>query len=305
MKKIAVGLLGLFMLVTVVFSGSCSSNPPASPATPTPTPLPSVSTLCTFTTAQPYYLAVDSQGNVYATTNNSTILKCTSAGVTSTYASSLTDTIGIAVDSSGNLYVADEGAKAVLKITSTTVTALGGSFSFNEPYAVALNSAATTLLISDVGADGVDALVLGSNTVSSVITSENSVDGLAYDANGNLYQTQGAYNCLIYVPSNFTSESVYAGSGTPGSANGALTSARFSDPLQIAMDSHGNIYVADNGNSAIRLVSTSGSTVSTLVGPSSMSPTVTQTLSSPTGVAVDGSGNVYFCAGYNIYKYKP
>jgi sugar lactone lactonase YvrE len=99
-------------------------------------------------------------------------------------------------------------------------------------------------------------------------------------------------------------ESVYAGSG-PGFANGSLFGAKFSDPLQIAMDSHGNIYVADNGNNAIRLVSTSGSTVSTLVGAAGDSPAVTQTLSSPTGVAVDGSGNVYYCAGDSIYKYKP
>lgn len=307
---VAAGLGALLLILTPLFStflNGCSSKAnPASPAA-TPTPLPSVSTLCTFTTGEPSYLAVDNQGNVYAATTGSTILKCTSAGVTSTYATGFSQTEGVAVDSSINLYVADAGAKTVSKITSGgTVSTLGGSFSFNTPWALAINSAATTLFISDVGANTIDTLVLGSNTASTIFNSIDSIEGLAVDANGDLYVSASAYNILSYIPSSFSYVGTYAGTGTGAFANGSLTSAEFYEPLQIAMDSHGNIYVADYKNNAIRVVSTSASTVGTLVGPAADSPTVTQTLSDPPfGVAVDGSGNVYFSAGYSIYKYKP
>ncbi len=296
---------------TPTLTGTPTATPTITPTssptvTSTSTPNPSVLTLGTFTSYQPYYLALDSQGDVYASTQNTGILKCTAAGVTSIYATGYTDTVGMAVDGSNTIYIADEGAQTANDIIpGHGGGVLGGSFSFNEPYALGVNSAASTLFISDIGANTVDAMVLGTGTTTSVLTSIDDVTGLAVDAGGDIYLSQGTYNYLGYSPSSFSSVSVYAGSGSAGSANGSLSNARFSDPLQIAMDSNGNIYVADSGNNAIRMVSTSSSTVSTLVGPAGMSPAVTQTLSGPTGVAVDGSGNVYFSAGSSIYKYIP
>lgn len=293
------------MVLSALLGGCPAKSNPASPAA-TPTPQPSLSTLCTFTASQIYYLAVDSQGNVYASTEAAHILKCTSMGVTSSFSSAFSNTAGLAVDSSDNLYVADQTLKTVSKITSQgTVSALAGSFSFDEPDALGINSNATTLFISDIGANAIDALVLGSNMASTVITSIDDVVGLALDPSWDIYLDQGSDNSFTYVHSSLSELDSYAGSGV-GFANGSLTTAKFNDPLQIAMDSHANIYVADTGNNAIRVISTSGSTVSTLVGVGADSPSFPQTFTSnPTGVAVDGSGNVYIAAGYSIYKYKP
>jgi hypothetical protein len=302
MVLLGVGLLGSVMLISSC--GSKSSPTSSSSGTGTPTvSVPSVSTLCTFASVTPYYLAVDTQGNVYATTNGGTIVKCTSAGVTSTYKSGFTTTVGVAVDGSGNLYVSDSGAKTVSKITTGgVVSTRGGAFTFNTPYALTINSNATTLFISDTGTFQIDALVLGSNSASSYFGGLGDPYGIAVETNGDIYYSNGSFgdDLLIVYPAY---ASAFAGTNAAGFANGALTSAKFDDPLQVALDSSENIYLADNANDAIREIS--GSVVSTLVGSAAESPTVTKTLSSPTGVAVDGSGNVYFTSGSTIYKYQP
>ena len=90
--------------------------------------------------------------------------------------------------------------------------------------------------------------------------------------------------------------STLAGTGAQGAADGPGSSATFSNPIGVAVDGAGNVYVAEANNNKIRKISAAG-VVSTLAGTGSQGaadgPGSSATFNSPTGVAVDGAGNVY------------
>ncbi|WP_201698491.1 beta-propeller domain-containing protein [Paraburkholderia hiiakae] len=109
--------------------------------------------------------------------------------------------------------------------------------------------------------------------------------GMAFDANGNLLIADSGNNVIRKITPGGTVSTV-AGSSAEGNADGTGMAASFSEPVDVAVDARGNIFVADGGNSAIRKISTAGA-VTTLAGGQKAS-----TFTWPTGVAVDPSGNV-------------
>ena len=143
--------------------------------------------------------------------------------------------IGVAVDSNGNVYVADSNNQRIRKITSGgQVTTLGGgqsSGSVNGPGAVATFW---------------------------------SPYGVAVDASGNVYVAD-TYNDLIREIESGDIVRTLAGTIVGGSADGNGTSASFLSPRGLAVDSSGNAYVADTNNHLIRKI-TPGGVVSTLAG---------------------------------------
>ena len=135
--------------------------------------------------------------------------------------------------------------------------------------------------------------VLGSADGAGTAAQFNRPTGVAVDASGNIYVAD-AKNHRIRKISSDSTVSTLAGS-TEGFSEGSGTAARFSEPVGLALDASGNVYVADSDNSRIRKITPDG-TVSTLAGGSAGFADGTATTArfdSPSGVAVDAAGNVY------------
>ena len=145
------------------------------------------------------------------------------------------DPFGIAVSTDGTIYVADAGES-------------------NRIRKIAPDGNVTTYVGAGEGfADGV-----GFNSAF------NTPSGLALDPQGNLFVTDTGNNRIRKVSPNGQVTTV-AGDGTAGYADGPAVQARFNGPIGIAVDAHGNIYVADSYNDRIRMISSDGQ-VSTVAG---------------------------------------
>lgn len=187
----------------------------------------------------PTGIVADAAGNIYVADNgNNLIRKITSKGVVTTFAGSgvrgATNGTGIAasfnqpqalaIDSAGNIYVADMGNNLVRKITALgVVTTLAGSGS------------------------------AGSANGTGAVASFNGPAGLAVDASGNVYVGDSNNNMVRKITKDGVVTTL-AGSGTAGKTNGALTSATFNSPQGIAVDAYGRLFVTDTGNSLIRMI---------------------------------------------------
>lgn len=134
----------------------------------------------------------------------------------------------------------------------------------------------------------------------------NEPGGILVDSSGNIYIADSG-NHRVRKISNGTITTI-AGTGSPGYTGdgGAATSAELNNPTGLALDSSGNLYIADAANNLIREVSPSG-TITTIAGNNSMGagytgdggPATTAQLNDPTAVAVDKYGNLYIADANN------
>ncbi len=283
----------------------------------------------------PNGVAVDDAGSVYvADFGNNLIRKITSAGAVTTLAGSGsvgsddgTGTAasfkypnGVAVDGSGNVYVADFGNDRIRKITSAgAVTTLAGSgsagaadgtgsvASFYSPDGVAVGGSGN-LYVADTDNNSIRKITpAGAVTTLAGSSVRGSADGLgtaasfyapagvAVDSSGDVYVVD-THNNLIRKITSAGAVAILAGSGVPGSANGIGTAASFNGSAAVAADASGNVYEADRNNNVIRKIASSGAVTIFAGSGSSGSADGTGSAASfngPTGLAVDGSGNVY------------
>ena len=254
----------------------------------------------------PFYLAVDSATNVYVTDSlNDTIRKLTPDGTNwqvttlaglagssgtndGTGAGARFDSpTGIGLDSSGNLYVADYVGSVIRHVTPEgVVRTIAGQ---PEDY--------------------------GTNNGAGGAAQFYGPHGLAVDSATNVYVADTYNNMIRQVTPKGTSWVVttLAGlkTGGAGSADGTGTNAQFNEPIGVAVDGAGNVYVGDTFNDTIRQVTPTG-VVTTLAGqadnPGSQDGTGTNAqFNEPNGVAVDSATNVYVAdwGNHTIRKIAP
>ncbi len=241
----------------------------------------------------PVGIAIDYTGTIYVTDNVETwITKISPSGVVTTFAgggragqnglgmtAGFYGPYGLAVDLNRNLYVADFDGAEIRKISPFgLVTTLAGTgalgrldgagtvATFNGPFGVAVNAAGIVYvadelnnLIREISPLGVVTTLAGSGSAGSqdglgVFASFNNPCGIAVDRQGNIYVSDSKNNKIRKIdPAGGVS--TLAGTGQPGSADGGYTTATFNNPIGIAVDSAGNVYVADTGNNLIRKIS--------------------------------------------------
>jgi len=299
--------------------------------------------------SDPTGVAVDVSGNVYVADRWSRkIRKISPVGVVTTLAgsgglgsedgtgtaASFWNPTGVAVDNSGNVYVADDNSHIISKITPagvvTTLAGGGGgnpnsrqgsedgtgaAATFNYPSGVAVDSSRNVYVadrannkIRKITPDGVVTTLAGSGVAGSedgtgTAASFSYPSGVAVDISGNVYVADGSNNKIRKITSDGVVTTL-AGSARKGSRDG--TAASFNYPQGVAVDGIGNVYVADGSNHKIRKVTPAG-LVTTLAGSGvSGSEDGTGTSASfdyPAGVAVDSIGNVYVAdRGNNLIR---
>jgi sugar lactone lactonase YvrE len=243
----------------------------------------------------PIAVAVDSAGNIYVCDQgNSLIRKIAPGGVVTTLAGSVgvsgsndgTGTSaqfnlpsGIAVDSSGNVYVSDSDNDTIRKITSAGVV--------------------TTI----AGSAGVSGSINGTGTGARF----NAPVGITVDGSGNLFVADTANDLIREITPAGVVTTLAGRAKVKGSTDGTGSTARFFNPTGVAVDGSDNVYVADEGNSTVRKV-TSGGVVTTIAGVASAGgfadgPGASARFDAPYGAAIDGSGNVYISdVGFNTIR---
>ncbi len=248
----------------------------------------------------PFAVATDRSGNVYFSDNdNSRVRKVAPNGTISTVAGTgvagysgdngpatsaqLDYPTGLVTDAAGNLYIADSGQThcRVRKVsTSGTITTVAGTGSCRYTSSNGDGGPATSAQLDPYG--------------------------LAFDSAGNLYIADGQNNRVRAVSTSGVITTVagtgaagYSGDGGPG------TGAHLNYPFGLAVDTAGNLYIADTWNALVRKLSPGG-TITTFAGninnygnSGDGGPATNASLKSPQGVAVDSAGNVYISDGNN------
>jgi sugar lactone lactonase YvrE len=299
---------------------------------------------------QPTGLALDAAGNIYvADYGNNLIRKISTTGMVTTLAgngtqgaldnkgvlASFNGPTGVAVDASGDVYVADNNNNRIRKITSAgIVTTLAGSdsvgalngldtaASFFGPSGVAVD-ASGNVIVADAGNNlirmvtpaGLVTTLAGSTNAGAtngalLSASFNNPSGVALDASGNIYVADLLNGLIREISPGTGMVTTLAGSDTTASINGTGTAAAFYFPNSLATDQSGNIYVTEYATNLIRKIAPGG-IVTTFAGSGAAGQAditgTSATFNGPSGIATDAGGNVYVADTYNnvIRKITP
>ena len=247
---------------------------------------------------KPFGVAVDRNENVYVADYYSNVVrKINTSGVIVTIAGTgvagysgdnsfgvvakLNAPYGVAVDADGNVYIADAGNNVIRKVDAlgTITTVAGNGFGAGLGF-------------------GHGAYTGDGDMATNA--SLNYPEGVTIDNYGDLYIADANNNVVRKVNNHDGTISTVAGTGVSGlSGNGGpAVAAKLNFPAGVFADGHGNLYVADQGNNAVRKIDPSG-TISALAGTGASGYSgdggyaSKALLNAPTSIAVDGSGLIY------------
>ncbi len=305
----------------------------------------------------PHGVAVDSAGNLYIADTNNCRVRTVAGGIITTVAgvgtgvpapptngygcgyagdggpatsASLNLPNGVAVDSAGNVYIADTFNCRIRAVAGGIITTVAGtgactsgggdgpatSATLDKPNAVAADSAGNVSIADTFNcrirtvAGGIITSVAGNGLCGysgdggpATSASLNYPSGTAVDSAGNLYIAD-TLNCRVRKLTAGTISTI-AGNGLCGYSGdgGPATGASLNVPSGVAVDSAGNLYVADAANCRVRKVA--GGVITTVAGTGVCGfggdggPGVSAPLNQPAGVAVDGAGNLYIADTFN------
>jgi uncharacterized protein (TIGR03437 family) len=298
---------------------------------------------------QPQGMAFDSQGNLYvADTNNQKVRKITPDGKISTVAgngafdysgdggsavlAALAFPRDVAVDSSGDLYIADAHSRRIRKVSNGIIQSIAcgdiptpcGAAEHGdllvEPSGVAV-APDGTVYVADGAGNAVRAIrkdgSVGRFAGDSLGKADCSGDGgpaaqacvsnprgVAIDSSGAVYIADTNHNSIRVVRQGIIR--TFAGNGQAGYAGDGAPAllASLNAPQKIAVDADGTLYIADTGNHVVRVVAPDGM-ISTLAGIGSPgfsgdgSIAINARMNSPAGVGSDAAGNVYIADTLN------
>jgi sugar lactone lactonase YvrE len=245
----------------------------------------------------PWAIVFDAEGNLYfAETDNHVIREVTPAGVLTTIAGTgvqgfsgdggpataaeLDSPAGLALDSAGDLYIADSHNQRIRKVTVAT----------------GLISTVAGTRVAGFAGDGGPAAAAQLDQPTA----------LAFDPAGNLYVADTGNHRIRKLSAATGIMTTVAGYGVQGFSgdNGLATAASIDSPAGIAVDSAGNLYLADTHNQRIRKVSALTGTITTIAGVGGATsapqpfagdngPAASATLALPRGLTLDAAGNLY------------
>jgi kumamolisin len=214
---------------------------------------------------------------------------------------------GVAVDAGGNIFVADTFNNVIRKITpagvvSTAYGSVGGTpgnadgtgtaATFNAPVGLAFDPFGN-LFVADSGNGLVREITNG--VVSTFADLGDAEGGIATDSSGDVFVSDTAANEIDEIPFG-GSLTVLAGAGAAGYLDGSDGVAEFDGPAGLAVDSLGDVFVADSNNNVIREIA--GGTVTTVAGQAGIQGDLdgdgtSALFNMPIGLCVDPEGNVY------------
>lgn len=304
----------------------------------------------------PTAVYADNEGNIYISDwGNSRLRMVNSAGIISTIAGNgiygylgdggpaisaeLCGPMGIWVDASGNIYLADIGNQRIRIInTNGIITTIAGngtlgfsgdgglavSAEFDDPAGIS-GDILGNLYVADefnnrvrkISANGIISTIAGSAICGYSGDGGQATQaelyypsGVAVDSDGDIFIADESNNCIRKVNTQNIISTI-AGNGTPGFSGdgGPANLSELSNPAGIGIDNRGNLYITDGFNSRIREINTNG-IISTIAGNGSAgysgigdSATLAE-LYNPISIMADTSGNLYFANQYNNYVQK-
>ena len=302
---------------------------------------------------QPRRVAVDSKGNVYFSSGNcvfkisgstlALVAGNSRAGFSGdggpAVSAQLNAPEGIAIDSSGNVFIADTNNNRVRVVTTNGIIntlagngLIGAPLVFGDggpanqahlsrPSGVALDTSGNLYiadtgdnLIREVNTDGIISTIAGDSLPSysgdgGLATSAevHSPEDVAVDSSGNVYIADTANAYIREITKSTGYINFIAGDGTVGySGDGGLaTNAGLIEPFAVAVDSAGNVYITEPEDGRIREITVSNGDINTIVGNGVLGfsgdggPPLKAMIHQSSGIAVDSSGNLYIADTLN------